>query len=115
MKICEDCTKNTICTYYDKEAKQKTGNCPGWRWYRKCWVTWLIIAAVLIGGCAMLEHTDKDGNVTRYFRIGNQSIGEGMLTLPDGSELLFEGQKSELPKVEITANSITIGGKAVGQ
>ena len=36
-----------------------------------------------------------------------------LLTMPDGTEFLMDGQKSELPKVEITATNITIGGKAV--
>ena len=76
----------------------------------------LVIAAVLLlalilGGCAMLEHTDKNGNVTKYFRIGDQSIGVGNVTLPDGTVVNFTEQKSELPTVDITATSITIGGK----
>lgn len=48
-----------------------------------------------------------------YWRLGNQQIGEALLTLPDGSELLLEGQKSELPHVTITATSIEIDGKQV--
>lgn len=78
-----------------------------------CWL--LLICLLIISGCAGLEHIDKDGNITRYFRIGDQSIGAGNIKLPDGSVLTFEEQKSELPKVEITATSITIGGKVVGQ
>ncbi len=76
--------------------------------------TWLILCllmACLVGGCVRVILPDG----TEYLRIGSQQIGEALLTLPDGSELLLDGQKSELPKVEITATSITIGGKKVGQ
>ena len=73
----------------------------------------LITLALLFGGCAMLEHADKEGNVTKYWRVGDQTIGVGNATLPDGTVLNFTEQKSELPKVEITATSIKIGGKAV--
>ncbi len=72
-----------------------------------------ILLSLILCGCAMLEHTDKDGNVTRYIRVGNQSIGVGNAMLPDGTVLNFTEQKSELPKVEITATSIKIGGKVV--
>ncbi len=74
----------------------------------------LTVLLVVLGGCAMLEHKDAAGNVTRYLRIGPQSIGDGSITLPDGSVLNFEEQNAELPKVEITATSITIGGRKVG-
>ena len=82
---------------------------------RKWWRFWplklLLIACLLIGGCAMLEHTDKDGNVTKYFRVGPQNIDFGSITLPDGSVLNFAGQEAELPTVVVTATSITVGGK----
>ena len=71
----------------------------------------ILIAALLLSGCSMLEHTDKDGNTTRYFRCGPQQIDEALLRLPDGSELLFGGQKAELPTVTVTATSITVGGE----
>ncbi len=73
----------------------------------------LIALALLLGGCVQFSHTDPQGNVTKYLRFGSQQIGSALLTLPDGSELLLDGQKSELPTVEITATSITIGGKKV--
>jgi len=75
----------------------------------------LLILALILGGCVQFSHTDPQGNVVKYLRFGEQQIGEAILTLPDGSELLLDGQKSELPKVEITATSITIGGKEVKQ
>ena len=77
------------------------------------WLLWTIgcLFAFLCNGCAGLEHIDKDGNITRYFRVGEQSIGFGSVTLPDGTVLNFTEQKSELPKVTITATSIIIGGK----
>ena len=68
---------------------------------------------LFLAGCAMLEHTDKDGNVTKYLRVGPQSIGTGSLDLPGGGRLNFEDQKAELPTVTVTATSITVGGKAV--
>lgn len=72
-----------------------------------------LIACLLLGGCAMLEHTDKAGNVTRYFRVGDQSIGFGSVTLPDGTVLNFTEQEAELPTVTITlpVGAFEIGGK----
>ena len=75
----------------------------------------LTLVLLLLSGCAMLEHTGKDGDVTRYWRCGNQNIGVGNVTLSDGTVLKFTEQESELPKVEITATSIIIGGKKVKQ
>ena len=72
----------------------------------------LLIALLLIGGCAMLEHEDANGNMTRYFRCGDQSIQGGSITLPDGSVLNFDSQDAKLPVVKITTEGITIG-KAV--
>lgn len=108
MKDCEDCTMNTICTYYDKEQKRANGKCPGWRWYRKCWV--IIILAVVLSGCVLVKLPDG----TEYLRIGPQEIGEVLIEFPNGTQFLMESQKAEMPKVEITATSITIG-KKVGQ
>jgi hypothetical protein len=68
-----------------------------------------IVLALVLSGCVHVKQGDFE-----YWRLGDQQIGEALLTLPDGSELLLDGQKSELPKVEITATSITIGGKEVG-
>ncbi len=73
--------------------------------------TTLILLCLILCGCAMIEHTDKDGNKTVYIRVGDQAIGTGSIDLPGGGKLNFEGQESKLPKVEITATSITIGGK----
>ena len=68
-----------------------------------------LLMACLVGGCAMLKHTDKDGNETIYLRAGNQTIGTGSIDLPGGGKLTFEGQKSELPPVRITTEGIFIG------
>ena len=68
----------------------------------------IILFVFILSGCVHVRQGDFE-----YWRFGEQQIGEALLTLPDGSELLLEGQKSELPKVEITATSITIGGKGV--
>ena len=70
----------------------------------------LILLAVLTGGCVMVKQGDFE-----YWRFGDQHIGEALLTLPDGSELLLDGQRSELPHVMISPTGIEIGGKAVGQ
>lgn len=88
-----------------------TGDCEYYE--RKWWRFWaqkvlLITLALLIGGCVHVRHGEFE-----YWRFGNQQIGEALLTLPDGSELLLEGQKSELPRVIITATSIEIDGKQV--
>ena len=69
----------------------------------------LITLALLLGGCVHVKMPDG----TEYWRVGEQQIGEVLFTLPDGTEFLMDGQKSELPKVEITATNITIGGKVV--
>ncbi len=71
--------------------------------------TLLITLALLLGGCVHVKLPDG----TEYWRVGEQQIGELLLTMPDGTEFLMDGQKSELTKVEITATNITIGGKAV--
>ncbi len=71
----------------------------------------IIACLLIVGGCVKFTHTDPQGNIIEYIRIGNQQIGEALLTLPDGSELLLDGQKSELPTVVVTATSITVGGK----
>ncbi len=109
MKTCEDCSMNTICTYYDKERKKDVGKCPGWRWFKRCWGICILIILLTLTGCVHVRQGEFE-----YWRFGNQEVSEALLTLPDGSELLLEGQKSELPKVEITATSIIIGGKKVG-
>ncbi len=67
-----------------------------------------ILLCLLLGGCVHVKQGEFE-----YWRLGEQTIGEALLTLPDGSQLLLDGQKSELPKVEITATSITIGRKKV--
>ncbi len=67
----------------------------------------LITLAVLLGGCVRI--TLPDG--TEYMRVGPQQIGEALIRFPDGTELLLDGQKAEMPPVEVTATSITIGGK----
>ncbi len=77
-------------------------------------ILWLLVAifvvllCLLFCGCVHVKHGDFE-----YWRLGNQQIGEALLTLPDGSELLLESQKSELPRVTITATSIEISGKEV--
>ncbi len=68
----------------------------------------IIIGTLVLNGCVHVKQGEFE-----YWRFGSQQIGSALLTLPDGSELLLDGQKSELPKVEITATSITIGGKEV--
>ncbi len=65
----------------------------------------LITLALLLGGCVHVKLPDG----TEYWRVGEQQIGEVLLTMPDGTEFLMDGQKSKLPKVEITATNITIG------
>ncbi len=76
----------------------------------------LLILALLLTGCGAEAHyRDGQGREFHYKRTGPQQIGEVLFTLPDGAEFLMDGQKSELPRTEITATSITIGGKAVGK
>lgn len=73
-----------------------------------------ILIVCLASGCyASLKHTDVNGNVTEYVRIGNQAIGVGTATLPDGTVLNFTGQESKLPHVKIGVDTIEIGGKEV--
>ena len=82
-------------------------------------IVWLVVGAFIVSiimglcGCAMLKHTDKDGNETIYFRAGNQTIGTGSIDLPGGGKLTFEGQESKLPHVKIGTDEIVIGGKEV--
>jgi len=98
-----DCSYKKICVKFDKNMYERK---------RRLWFAWwipkvlLITLALLLGGCV---HVKQDG--FEYWRFGSQQIGSALLTLPDGSKLLLDGQKSALPTVEITATSITIGGK----
>ena len=64
-----------------------------------------LLLALMLCGCVHV----KDGKGLEYWRLGNQQIGEVLLTFPDGSELLLDGQKSELPPVKITTEGIFIG------
>jgi hypothetical protein len=75
----------------------------------------VIVFMLFLCGCATLKHTDKDGNVTKYFRVGNQNIGTGSIELPGGGKLNFEGQKSKLPYVKIGADSIEISSEGDGE
>ena len=76
-----------------------------------------ITLALILSGCyASLKHTDKDGNVTQYVRIGNQTIGTGSIDLPCGGKLTFTEQESKMPPIRVTLpNGIIIesGGKEV--
>ncbi len=130
MKRCKDCIWIRSSQHNDYDGRifrtcamkhynpthwfNEAGNCGQYRRKRRLWFAWwvpkvlLITLALLIGGCV---HVKQDG--FEYWRFGSQQIGSALLTLPDGSELLLDGQKSELPTVEITATSITIGGKEV--
>ena len=90
-----------------------TGKCPDFRdRYRTKLprIAWSVVLtlALLLGGCVHVRQGEFE-----YWRFGEQQIGGALLILPDGSELLLDGQKSELPTVEITATSIIIGGKKV--
>ncbi len=67
------------------------------------------LSLFLLFGCVHVKLPDG----TEYWRVGEQQIGEFLLTKPDGTEFLLDGQKSELPPVEIRATSITIGRKEV--
>ncbi len=69
----------------------------------------LTLALLLLAGCVRVKLPDG----TEYLRIGPQRIDGAIIKFPDGSELLLEGQKSELPGVEITATSIIIGDKKI--
>lgn len=62
---------------------------------------------LLLSGCVHVRYKDFE-----YLRIGNQQIGEALLTLPDGSELLLDGQKSNLPSVTIT---LPVGAFKIGK
>ena len=70
-----------------------------------------LILCLILSGCSMFEHVGKDGDITRYFRFGEQSIGVGSVELPGGGKLNFEGQESKLPTVTIT---LPIGGIKIG-
>lgn len=73
----------------------------------------LILLALILSGCVLFEHEDAAGNITRYFRLGNQSIGDGSVTLADGSVLNFEKQESNVPVlvIEIPGAKVKSGGK----
>lgn len=71
-------------------------------------LTACLLLFVLVG-CAALEHTDRDGNVTKYWRIGEQSIGVGSVTLPDGTVLNFTEQKSTIPVLIVTPTGVQLG------
>lgn len=133
MKQCKDCKwwkRYIFAWWYRHPPKWFFGECDLWLhdrkpicltpekelYERKRWLFWawwipkLLLLALLLAGCVHVRHGEFE-----YWRLGEQQIGEALLTLPDGSELLLDGQKSELPKVEITlpATSITIGKKEV--
>ncbi len=78
-------------------------------WMKLAFILFMLAIALLLSGCVRVKLPDG----TEYLRIGPQRIDGAIIKFPDGSELLLEGQKSELPPVEITATSITIGGKKV--
>ncbi len=107
MKRCEDCKWDKISregwTARGLYACYLCVNCGSTKYYWAAKVV-IITLALLLGGCVHVKQDDFE-----YWRFGSQQIGSALLTLPDGSELLLDGQKSELPKVEITATSITIG------
>ena len=94
MKRCKDCKR---CDPYIERNAIEYDPAYGWCEIKKkdvgliVWecLFWapkilLITLALLLGGCVHVK-------------------------LPDGTEFLMDGQKSKLPKVEITATSITIG------
>ena len=70
----------------------------------------LTLILLVVGGCVHVRQGEFE-----YWRFGPQQIGEALLTLPDGSELLLEGQKAELPIKVTLPNGIIIesggGGK----
>ena len=107
----------TPMDFRTEQERRSTATCPGCHSNAKDttepprqWknAAWIILLCLILGGCVHVKQGEFE-----YWRFGEQTIGEALLTLPDGSELLLDGQKSELPKVEITATSITIGGKKV--
>ena len=69
----------------------------------------LLLLAVVLSGCVKLTHTDPAGNITEYIRIGEQQIDGMILTLPDGSEILFERQKSTIPVLIVTPTGVQLG------
>lgn len=137
MKECADRITNTICTYYDKQAKKRTNLCPGekvkeegmsarevakfqkgvqdLRWRLPGFL--LITLALLLGGCGVeARYTDEMGREFYYRRTGAQQIGEALLELPDGSTFLMDGQKSAMPPIKVTLPHgiiIESGGKEV--
>ncbi len=102
MKRCENCMMNTICTYYDKQHKRRYGMCPPETKKRKrlwCVPTILLITlALVLGGCVHVKLPDG----TEYWRVGEQQIGEVLITMPDGTEFLMERQKSTIPVLIVT-------------
>ena len=71
----------------------------------------IITLALVMCGCVRVKLPDG----SEYLRIGPQKIEEVLIEFPNGTQFLMENQKAELPTVEITATSITIGGKKVKQ
>jgi len=71
----------------------------------------IILTCLLLAGCVSIKLPDG----TEYFRFGPQQIDDCLITRPDGTEILFEGQKSELPTVTITlpVGAFKIGGDEV--
>ena len=63
---------------------------------------WAIV--IWLSGCVHVRHGDFE-----YWRLGDQQIGEALLTLPDGSELLLDGQKSEMPVIVVTPAGVMVG------
>ncbi len=61
----------------------------------------IIFATVLplfLGGCVHVKLPDG----TEYWRVGEQQIGEVLITKPDGTEFLMERQKSTIPVLIVT-------------
>lgn len=71
----------------------------------------ILTLALVLAGCVRVKLPDG----TEYLRVGPQKIGEVLIEFPNGTQFLMENQKAEMPTVEITATSITIGGKKVRQ
>ncbi len=115
MKRCKDCSNRTTCNIglLDDDGSLVRDNVVSrdcWFYVRKWWKFWapkvlLLTLALLLTGCVHVKLPDG----TEYWRVGEQQIGEVLLTMPDGTEFLMERQRSTIPVLIVTPTGFQLG------
>jgi hypothetical protein len=69
----------------------------------------IILLSVLLSGCVSASYTTADGSRLKYFRAGDQKLGDVKVETPDGVKLEIGSQEAN--PIEIWKAAFDLGKK----